>query len=322
MPSTISSSLSRLWPSSTVITPSLPTFAMASAMILPMDSSALAEMVPTWAISLGSEQGLEIFLIASTAATTALSIPRLRSIGFMPAATDFRPSRSIAWASTVAVVVPSPATSEVLLATSFTICAPMFSYLALSSVSFATLTPSLVTVGAPKDFSSTTLRPLGPRVTFTASARMLTPRSIRVRAESPKITSLAAIVSSLVKLLLDHAHDVFFAHHEQFFVVDLHLGAGIFAEENLVADLDVERAHLAVFQDLAVADGHYLTLDRLLLDGIGDNDAARGFALFFDAAHDHTVMKGTNFHCGFSFCSGFGTHYDSSFVSASVSRMP
>src|SRR3990170_1425234 len=247
MPSTMSSSFSRLWPSSTVITPSLPTLAMAFS----------------------SEQGLEIFLSASTAAMTALSMPRFKSIGFMPAATDFRPSRSIAWASTVAVVVPSPATSEVLLATSFTICAPMFSYLSLSSISFATLTPSLVTVGAPKDFSSTTLRPLGPRVTLTASARMLTPRSMRVRAESPKITSLAAIVSSLVKLLLDHAHDVFFAHHEQFFVVDLHLGAGIFAEENLVADLDVERAHLAVFQDLAVADGHYLTLDRLLLDGFG-----------------------------------------------------
>ena len=33
----------------------------------------------------------------------------LRSIGFMPAATDFRPSRMMACASTVAVVVPSPA---------------------------------------------------------------------------------------------------------------------------------------------------------------------------------------------------------------------
>ncbi len=38
--------------SSTVMTPSLPTFSMASAMILPMVSSLLAEMVPTWAIML------------------------------------------------------------------------------------------------------------------------------------------------------------------------------------------------------------------------------------------------------------------------------
>ena len=54
-------------------------------------------------------------------------MPRLRSIGFAPAATFFRPSRKIAWASTVAVVVPSPATSVVFDATSLTICAPMFS---------------------------------------------------------------------------------------------------------------------------------------------------------------------------------------------------
>jgi hypothetical protein len=92
----------------------------------------------------------------------------------------------MAWASTVAVVVPSPAMSEVCEATSLTICAPMFSNLSFSSISFATETPSLVTVGAPKDFSSTTLRPLGPRVTLTALARMLTPFIMRLRASDPK----------------------------------------------------------------------------------------------------------------------------------------
>ncbi len=55
----------------------------------------------------------------------------------------------MAWASTVAVVVPSPATSDVLDATSFTICAPMFSKRSSSSISLATVTPSLVMVGAP-----------------------------------------------------------------------------------------------------------------------------------------------------------------------------
>ena len=56
-------------------------------------------------------------------------MPRFRSIGFMPAATYLAPSRTIAWASTVAVVVPSPAMSLVLEATSRTIWAPMFSNL-------------------------------------------------------------------------------------------------------------------------------------------------------------------------------------------------
>src|SRR5258705_4384012 len=69
----------------------------------------------------------------------------------------------------------------------------MFSNLSASSISLATVTPSLVMRGAPNDLSMTTLRPLGPSVTFTASARMLTPRSIFSRASAWNFTSLAAI---------------------------------------------------------------------------------------------------------------------------------
>ena len=59
-----------------------------------------------------------------TTSSTAFSIPRLRPSGFAPAATFLRPSRTIDWANTVAVVVPSPATSLVAVATSRTSCAP------------------------------------------------------------------------------------------------------------------------------------------------------------------------------------------------------
>ncbi len=159
-----------------------------------MASSELAEIEPTWAISLLVVQGLLKVLSSAVRASTALSMPRFRSIGFMPAATYFMPSCTMAWASTVAVVVPSPATSEVLEATSLTICAPMFSNLSFSSISFATETPSLVMVGAPNERSSTTLRPFGPRVTLTASARMLTPRTMRSRAASWNLTSFAAML--------------------------------------------------------------------------------------------------------------------------------
>ena len=82
----------------------------------PMDSSLLAEMEPTWAI-FGGGGGLGGLLQLGDQGVTALSIPRFRSMGFMPAATYFMPSRTMAWASTVAVVVPSPALSEVLDAT-------------------------------------------------------------------------------------------------------------------------------------------------------------------------------------------------------------
>ena len=98
----------------------------------------------------------------------------------------------------VAVVVPSPASSEVWLATVLTICAPMFWNLSFSSISFATETPSLVTVGDPKALSSTTLRPFGPSVTLTALAKTLTPSSISMRASSPNFTSLALIAYFLL----------------------------------------------------------------------------------------------------------------------------
>ena len=137
--------------------------------------------------------GLDCFFSCSIRATTALSMPRFRSIGFMPAATYFMPSRTMAWASTVAVVVPSPALSLVREATSLTSWAPMLACLSFSSTSLATETPSLVTVGAPKERSSTTLRPLGPRVTLTALARMLTPSTSLARASSPKLTCFAAM---------------------------------------------------------------------------------------------------------------------------------
>ena len=136
--------------SSTVITPSLPTFCIASEIILPISTSPFAAIAPTCAVSAGVVIFLVLFLSSSTTAATALSMPRLRSIGFMPAATAFAPSRTIAWASTVAVVVPSPAMSLVFEATSRTICAPMFSNLSPSSISLATVTPSLVMRSTPK----------------------------------------------------------------------------------------------------------------------------------------------------------------------------
>ena len=103
----------------------------------------------------------------------------------------FMPSRMIACASTVAVVVPSPTMSLVLIAASLTSCAPMFSNWSLRWISRAIVTPSFVTTGEPVIFSRMTLRPLGPSVDFTASASWSTPASNRLRASSPNRSSLA-----------------------------------------------------------------------------------------------------------------------------------
>ena len=148
-------------------------------------------MLATWAIWALSSTSLASSLIDSTAASTAASMPRLRLIGLAPAATLRRPSRTIAQASTVAVVVPSPATSSVFLATSLTSSAPIFSYGSSSSISLAIDTPSLVIVGAPHFFSSTTLRPFGPRVTRTASASLFMPASSPRRASESNAIILA-----------------------------------------------------------------------------------------------------------------------------------
>ena len=81
MPSTTSSVVSIDFASSTVITPSLPTFSIASAMSLPMNSSPFALIVPTCAMSFWPLVGFEIFFSASTIFSTAFSMPRLSSIG-------------------------------------------------------------------------------------------------------------------------------------------------------------------------------------------------------------------------------------------------
>jgi hypothetical protein len=74
------------------MTPSLPTFSMASAMMPPMVSSLLAETVPTWAIIFPAT-GLLSFFSSSTTALTAFSMPRLMSMGLAPAVTFLLPSR-------------------------------------------------------------------------------------------------------------------------------------------------------------------------------------------------------------------------------------
>src|SRR6516225_11057565 len=295
MPSTTSSSVSSDLASSTVITPSLPTFCIASAIILPISLSLLAEIVPTWAISSLVDTFFERFSMSLTTASTAASMPRFRSIGFIPAATAFVPSRTIICARRVAVVVPSPAWSLHFEATSRTIWTPMFSNLSASSISLATVTPSLVTRGAPKDLSSTTLRPFGPSVTLTALARMSMPRSIRSRASPLNRTSLAGMGSSSLGRLafgaaLDDSEDVRLLHDHELLALDLNLAAGPLAEQDPVAGLDVQGMELAVLAPGASSDRKHLALHGLLLGSIGNDDATGGLLVLLDPADQGPVM--------------------------------
>ncbi len=189
IPSVSSSSRPKVWDSSTVMTPSLPTLSIASAMSSPIWVSA-AEMEAVEAIC--SLVSTSLACSRRAPASTAFSIPRLRAIGLAPAATLRRPSRTSAWASTVAVVVPSPATSSVFLATSLTSSAPIFSYGSSSSISLAMETPSLVIIegGAPLLLEDD-VAALGAKGDLDGVGELVHPRSRPRRASSSNAMILA-----------------------------------------------------------------------------------------------------------------------------------
>ena len=138
--------------------------------------------------------GFACFFNSSTTIATAFSIPFLRIIGFAPAVTCFIPEAVITNAKSVAVVVPSPATSLVLSAASFTNWAPIFSNGSLSSISFATVTPSCTIFGAPHFLSKATFLPLGPNVVITALATISIPFKRDTLASSENLSCLAIFI--------------------------------------------------------------------------------------------------------------------------------
>src|SRR5438876_5223423 len=281
MPSTTSSSVAMVWLSSTVMTPSFPTLSIASAMRSPICGS-WDEIAATWATSSWPLTGTESLLISSTPASTAFSIPIFSCIGLAPAVTLRKPSLIIVCASSVAVVVPSPATSLVFVATSRNSCAPVFSMGSLSSISRTIVTPSLVTVGAPNFFSRTTLRPLGPSVMRTAWATVSMPFFRACLASTSNVTTFAIYLSLLPYLLLglvigcDDCEHVLLRHDQVLDFVQLDFVAGVLGVMNLVADLELHRHLGAVVQDPSSAHGLDDAFLGLLLGGVRKDDPALG----------------------------------------------
>ena len=74
----------------------------------------------------------------------------------------------------------------------------MFSKGSSTSISFAMVTPSLHTDGGPNFFSRITFLPRGPRVTFTAFARVSIPVFSVFRASSLNVSCLAMYPSSIL----------------------------------------------------------------------------------------------------------------------------
>ena len=57
-----------------------------------------------------------------------------------------------------------------------------------------------------------------------------------------------------------HAHDVAILHDQEFFAIELDLGAGPLAEQHAVANLEIDQDQLAGLVAAAGADGGDLTL--------------------------------------------------------------
>src|SRR6516162_1146027 len=154
----------------------------------------------------------------------------------------------------------------------------MFSYGSSSSISLATVTPSLVTVGEPNFLSRTTLRPLGPRVAVTARLSFSTPLRSECRAASSKINCFAAIIlfSGLVQCwsLFNDCKDVVRTEDLVFLAVQFDFGAAVFADQHAVALLDFEGDLLPVVVRLAGAERHDDAFHGFSLGGIGDDDPA------------------------------------------------
>lgn len=123
-PSTYSTSVTSDFPSATVMVPFDPSLSKIPARSSPMCLSPFAEIVATCPISYLPLTGIVCSFKPKTTSSTAIYIPLLRSIGFIPAATDLHPSLKIARAKMVAVVVPSPASSFTFEATCLTSDAP------------------------------------------------------------------------------------------------------------------------------------------------------------------------------------------------------
>src|SRR5258707_11272305 len=153
----------------------------------------------------------------------------------------------------------------------------MFSSGSFRSISFPTVTPSLVMVGQPNFLSRTTLRPFGPSVTLTARLSFSTPRSNALRASSSNNSCFAAMLIRSLNYqfaLFQNPEDLALFHDQILFAIDLDLRAAILADQHAITLFHLKRNEFPVLVAFAGAQGNDLALLRLLFGGIRNDDPA------------------------------------------------
>src|SRR5207249_5727866 len=96
--------------------------------------------------------------------------------------------------------------------------------------------------------------------------------------------------------LFDHAHDVALFHDQILDSLDLDLRARPFAEQNAVANLEVDGDDFASLIAATGTDGDHLSLGRLLFGSIRNDDSTCALVLGVDARNHDAVVKGPKLH--------------------------
>ena len=100
-----------------------------------------------------------------------------------------------------------------------------------------------------------------------------------------------------IAISLNDGEDVVFAHQQDLLIAgDLEFLARVGSEEDMVADLHLKLAALAVLGDPAVANGDDLAFLRLVLRRVGQDDAAGRRRLRFFPFNDNAITQRLQFH--------------------------
>ena len=227
-----------------------------------MSFSPLAEIVPTWAISSLVETFFERDLTSSTTASTAMSMPRFRSIGLRPAATALdafaddglgqhgRGGGAVTgevvglrghFAHHLGAHVLELVRELDLLGDGHAVlgdprCAERF-----VDDDVAALRAQRHLDGVGQDVDAAQHRGRARRNRILLLWLPLTVLRYVTELNGVDQAALAEPEGGL-----DHAHDVRLFHHEILDAVELDLGARPFAEQDAVAGLDVERMGMAL----------------------------------------------------------------------------
>jgi hypothetical protein len=89
----------------------------------------------------------------------------------------------------------------------------------------------------------------------------------------------------------DDAKDVGLGNDQHFLAVDLHFGAAVLGDENLVAHLHGELDGFAIFILAAGAEAEDLRFLGLFLGGVREHDAAGADCFGVESLHEHALTE-------------------------------